>query len=128
MIHETHGTHEKNRSQSIGGRRSEPNNDTTVPADERSKPNQKATGTPSSSASAPSVPGPNPPAEGPKGVPSGKAFHGGKSGIGMVDPRGIDRLTRDELYDRAKTLNIAGRSKMTKAQLSSAVAEVMAVT
>ncbi len=32
-------------------------------------------------------------------------------------------LTRDELYERAKALGIAGRSKMTKAELQRAVEE-----
>jgi hypothetical protein len=35
--------------------------------------------------------------------------------------RGLESRTRDEIYNRAKELNIRGRSKMTKAQLVEAV-------
>ena len=42
-----------------------------------------------------------------------------------ADPRGIEHLTRDELRRRAQALNIPGRTKMTKAQLSAAVHSTM---
>lgn len=35
--------------------------------------------------------------------------------------RSLDNRTRDELYNRAKQLGIAGRSKMTKEQLVAAI-------
>jgi hypothetical protein len=44
---------------------------------------------------------------------------------GNDDPRGIEHLSRDELRKRAQALNIPGRSKMTKIQLSTAVHAAM---
>ena len=35
--------------------------------------------------------------------------------------RGLDARSRDEVYNRAKEMNIRGRSKMTKAELVEAV-------
>ena len=42
------------------------------------------------------------------------------SGTGNPN-RGLETRTRDELYNRAKDLNIQGRSKMNKSQLVSAI-------
>jgi cation transport regulator ChaB len=44
---------------------------------------------------------------------------GGGRSAGGVDVRGH---TRDELYERAKKLNVKGRSSMTKQQLAEAIA------
>jgi hemerythrin superfamily protein len=51
-----------------------------------------------------------------------QAFQEGMTGTAGRDPSGstID-LTKEELYEKAKQLDIEGRSKMTKAQLARAV-------
>jgi plasmid stabilization system protein ParE len=42
--------------------------------------------------------------------------------MGTGNPnRSLDNRTRDEIYNRAKEMNIPGRSKMTKAELVDAV-------
>jgi hypothetical protein len=40
---------------------------------------------------------------------------------GVVSERPLDTLTRDELYELAKELDIPGRSKMKKLELKDAV-------
>jgi DNA end-binding protein Ku len=43
---------------------------------------------------------------------------------GVVSARELDRLTRDELYARARAENVPGRSKMKKAELRDALADL----
>ena len=45
----------------------------------------------------------------------------GRSGTSRSTPRASDEPTKEELYEQAKRLEIAGRSKMNKAQLARAV-------
>ena len=57
-----------------------------------------------------------------KGPSDDRAAQGGPTGgqsAGGVDVKGH---TKDELYDRAKRLDIKGRSKMTKLELAQAIA------
>jgi DNA end-binding protein Ku len=55
---------------------------------------------------------------------TGKAANTGKSGTtrGASPPAGLDGLSKDELYDRAKELDIPGRSAMSKQELIAAIA------
>ncbi len=56
----------------------------------------------------------------PQAAKSGKAARAGKGEtFGGVDYEGS---TRDELYERAKRLDVAGRSRMSKAELARAIA------
>ena len=50
---------------------------------------------------------------GPEAVP-----HPGEGVVSAID---LDALTRDELYERARDLELPGRSKMNKAELQAAL-------
>lgn len=58
------------------------------------------------------------------GAASEEGGSGRRASVGSSDD--ISRMTRDELYDRARELAIPGRSMMTKVQLLQAVRMAMA--
>ena len=52
--------------------------------------------------------------------------HPSRPGEGVVSARELDGLTRDQLYARARAENVPGRSKMNKAELRDALADLSA--
>jgi len=57
-----------------------------------------------------------------KGPSDERAKHGAGGGGESAGGVDVEGHTKDELYDRAKTLDISGRSKMSKQELAQAIA------
>ena len=57
-----------------------------------------------------------------KGPSDERAKHGGRSGGRSAGGVDVEGHTKDELYERAKKLDISGRSKMSKQELAQAIA------